>query len=42
MSNLPYPENFANIVTELICATFEESREEFFARMRIFNKQTTK
>ena len=42
MSDLPYPENFANIITELICTTFEISRKEFFARMRIFNKQKSK
>ena len=42
MSNLPYAKNFEQICTELLSMTFEESREEFFARMRIFGKQKTK
>jgi len=42
MSNLPYPQNFVQICTELLCISMEETREEFFARMRIFNKQKSK
>ena len=38
----PYPENFVQVVTDLMCTTFEESREEFFTRMRIFKKQKIK
>ena len=37
-----YPENFVQVVTDLMCTTFEESREEFFTRMHIFKKQKTK
>lgn len=42
MSDLPCAKNFEQICAELLCMTFEESREEFFARMRILRKQKTK
>jgi len=42
MTNLPYPQNFAQICAELLCMAMEESREEMFARMHIFSKQKTK
>jgi len=37
-----YPENFVQVVMDLMCTTFEESREEVFTRLYIFKKQKTK